>query len=80
VTEFKILENNKEAKRFLDVAPPWGEPCISGVSWFFLCNVFHAIHLLSALIMMCNVYIFCCLSTLFMLKGKRMLELTHNDK
>ena len=37
-------------------------------------------HLLSALIMMYNEYIFCCLSTLLMLKGKWMLDLTHSDK
>jgi hypothetical protein len=34
-----ILENNKEAKQFLDVAPPWGEPRIYGVSCFALCYV-----------------------------------------
>jgi hypothetical protein len=66
----KILENNKEVKQFLDVAPPWGEPHISGVSWFSLYSVIFFMHLLSALIMMCNEYIFCCLSTLLILKGK----------
>jgi hypothetical protein len=35
-----ILANNKEAKQFVEVAPPWGEPHISGVSWFALCSVF----------------------------------------
>jgi hypothetical protein len=65
-----ILVNNKEAKRFVDVTPPWGEPCISGVSWFALCIVFYVIHLLSALIMMCNECIIFGLSTLLMLKGK----------
>jgi hypothetical protein len=57
-------------KQFVDVAPPWGEPHISGVSWFALCSVISVIHFLSALIMMCNEYIFCFLSTLLMLKGK----------
>jgi hypothetical protein len=70
VTGCNILANNKEAKRFVDVAPPWGEPRISGVSWFSLCSVIYVMHFLSALIMMCNEYIFCCLSTLLMLKGK----------
>jgi hypothetical protein len=57
-------------KWFVDVAPPWGEPHISSVSWFALCNVISVIHLLSALIMMCNDYIFCLSSTLLMLKDK----------
>jgi hypothetical protein len=70
VTGCNILANNKEAKRFVDVAPPWGEPRISGVSWFSLCSVISVMHFLSALIMMCNEYIFCFLSTLLMLKGK----------
>jgi hypothetical protein len=65
-----ILVNNKEAKRFVDVSPPWGEPRISGVSWFSLCSVIYVMLLLSALIMMCNESIFCFLSTLLMLKGK----------
>jgi hypothetical protein len=54
----------------VDVAPPWGEPRRSGVSWFDLCSVIYVMHFLSALIMMCNAYIFCFLSTLLMLKGK----------
>jgi hypothetical protein len=54
----------------VDVAPPWGEPHISGVSWFSLCSAIFVMHFLSALIMMCNEYIFCFLSTLVMLKGK----------
>jgi hypothetical protein len=29
----------KKAKRLVDVAPHWGEPRISGVLWFSLCNV-----------------------------------------
>jgi hypothetical protein len=70
VTGCNILVNNKEAKWFVDVAPPWGEPRISGVSWFSLCSVIFVMHFLSALIMMCNEYIFCFLSTLLMLKGK----------
>jgi hypothetical protein len=56
-TECKILANNKEAKKFVDVAPPWGEPRIFGVSWFSLCSVISVMHLLSALIIMCNEYI-----------------------
>jgi hypothetical protein len=70
VTGCKILANNKEAKQFVDIAPPWGEPHISGVSWFALCSVISVMHFLSALIIMCNEYIFCCLSILLMLKGK----------
>ena len=50
----KVLANNKEVKQFVDVAPPWGEPCISGVSWFALCCVISVMNLLNALIMMCN--------------------------
>ena len=70
MTGCKILVNNKEVKWFVDVAPPWGEPSISSVSWFVLCNVIYVMHLLSALIMMCNEYIFCCLSILLMIDGK----------
>jgi hypothetical protein len=62
--------NNKEAKWFVDVAPPWGEPHISGVSWVGLCYVIYVMNLLSDLIMMYDGYIFCCLSTLLMLKDK----------
>jgi hypothetical protein len=54
----------------VDVAPPWGESRISGVSWFALCCVISVMNLLSALIMMCNRYIFCCLSILLRLNGK----------
>jgi hypothetical protein len=54
VTGCNILENNREVKKFLDVAPPWGEPRISGVSWFSLCFVIYVMNILSALIMMCN--------------------------
>lgn len=61
VTRCKILVNNKEAMRFVDVAPPWGEPCIYGVSWFDLCYDISFMHFLSALIMMCNECIFSCL-------------------
>jgi hypothetical protein len=57
VTGCKILENNKEVKWIVDVVPLWGEPCISSVSWFSLCNVIPVMHFLSALIMMCNEYI-----------------------
>ena len=39
MNECKIQAHNKEAKRLVDVAPHWGEPRISGVSWFSLCNV-----------------------------------------
>ena len=70
MTGCKILVNNKKVKQFVDVAPPWGEPRISGVSWFSLCSVIYVMHFLSALIMMCNEYIFCCLSILLMIKGK----------
>jgi hypothetical protein len=70
VPECNILANKKEVKWFVDVAPSWGEPRISGVSWFALYSFILVMHFLSALIMMCNVYIFCCLSILFMLKGK----------
>jgi hypothetical protein len=70
VTGCMILANNKEAKRFVNIAPPWGEPRISGVSWFSLCNVISVMHFLSALIMMCNEGMFCCLSILLMIKGK----------
>ena len=63
MTGCKILANNKEVKWFVDVAPPWGEPCIYGVSWFSLCNVISVMHLLSALTMMCNESIFGCLHT-----------------
>jgi hypothetical protein len=63
VTGCNILVNNKEANWFVDVAPPWGEPRISGVSWFSLCSAIFVMYFLSALI-------FFCLSTLFMLKGK----------
>ena len=70
MTGCQILVNNKEANRFVDVAPPWGEPRISSVSWFSLCSVIYVMLLLSVLIIMCNEYIFCCLSTLLMLKGK----------
>jgi len=70
VTGCSILANNKEVKQFLDVAPPWGEPCISGVSWFSLCSVIFVMHFLSDLIMMCSEYIIRCVSTLIMLKGK----------
>jgi hypothetical protein len=51
VTECKISMNNKEVKRFVDIAPPWGEPRISGVSWFVLCCVIYVMNLLSVLIM-----------------------------
>jgi hypothetical protein len=57
-------------KQFVDVAPPWGEPRISGVSWFSLCNVISIMHLLSSSIMMSNECIFCCLSILLIIKGK----------
>jgi hypothetical protein len=69
VTRCNILVNNKEAKRFVDLAPHWGEPHLSSVSWFSFCSVFSVMHLVSALIMMCNECIFCFLSTLLMLKG-----------
>jgi hypothetical protein len=54
VNECNILANNKEAKRFVDVAPPWCEPHIFGVSWFSLCYVISVMNLLSGLIMMYN--------------------------
>jgi hypothetical protein len=70
VTGCNILSNNKEVKRFVDVVPPWGEPRISGVSWFSLCSVIYVMHFLSALIIMCDEYICFFLSTFLMLKGK----------
>jgi hypothetical protein len=54
VTGCKILANNRKAKQFVGVAPPWGEPHTSSVSWFSLCCVIFVMNLLSALIMMCN--------------------------
>jgi hypothetical protein len=54
VNRCNILVNNKEVKRFVDVAPPWGEPHISGVPWFSLCCIIYVMNLLSAWIMMCN--------------------------
>jgi hypothetical protein len=74
VTECKILVNNKEAKRFVDVAPPWGEPRISSVSSFALCCVIFVMHF------MCNEYICCSLNNLLMFKSKWMLYLTYNAK
>jgi hypothetical protein len=53
-----ILENNKEVKPFVDVAPPWGEPRISGVPWFSLCCVISIMNMLSSWIMMFNKYIY----------------------
>jgi hypothetical protein len=47
MNESKILANNKEAKRFVEVAPPWGEPHIFGVSWFSLRYVISIMNLLS---------------------------------
>jgi hypothetical protein len=38
--------NNKEAKRLVDVAPHWGEPRISGVLWFDLCNFIYVMFFL----------------------------------
>jgi hypothetical protein len=39
VNECNRQANNKEAKQLVDVAPYWGEPHISGILWFSLCNV-----------------------------------------
>ena len=36
----------KKVKRLVDIAPHWGEPRISGVSWLALCNVIFVMLLL----------------------------------
>jgi hypothetical protein len=51
----RFWTNNKEVKQFVDIAPPWGEPRISSVSWFSLCCVIYVMNFLSDLIMMCNI-------------------------
>jgi hypothetical protein len=51
--------NNKEVKRLVDIAPHWGEPCISGVLWFVWCNIISVMFFL-VIILECviNMYVF----------------------
>jgi hypothetical protein len=53
------FDNNKEAKRLVDIAPHWGEPRISGVLWFALCNVISVMFcLVLRLECVMNMYVF----------------------